>query len=431
MAKDWSGAHGHLARSLFVTAVAVAAPATEAHAKPTAVAMIEESRSYPVDELSIEGLEPTEPVTVDELLPRPLPTTMTGTEILELARRIKNLALFDRVEVEPVGRTLHIRLDHKASISPIFDLSTGKTLRDSKTTVGAVHNDIDGHATRLGVKASYSERGLNFSLWLFQHPYRPRRWTGEYEVYYQGSGFRFEGEDTEWHRNRFGGEVELLSPFAYGQHFRYEFQINAYRETLSVREGLVPPDGTYVGTASEFIYDRYTWNDLTPSGFRSVLELRPGVFVGPDQARHEVRAKTIAAAKLAESTALVAFTSASAVNLGNPNHAALLGSVLGVRGLPDSLYRNHIQAFANVELRQALPLGKRWFLQGVAFTDVAGFLPMNARGEAASWLFGWSTGMGLRVLPTALVDTLLRLDAARLHYPFGGWLVQFGINQYI
>jgi hypothetical protein len=153
--------------------------------------------------------------------------------------------------------------------------------------------------------------------------------------------------------------------------------------------------------------------------------------VGPDQARHEVRAKTIAAAKLAESTALVAFTSASAVNLGNPNHAALLGSVLGVRGLPDSLYRNHIQAFANVELRQALPLGKRWFLQGVAFTDVAGFLPMNARGEAASWLFGWSTGMGLRVLPTALVDTLLRLDAARLHYPFGGWLVQFGINQYI
>jgi hypothetical protein len=431
MPKDWFGTLRPLARPLLVAALAVASGVPEAHAKPTAVALIEETQTYPVDRLSIDGLEPTDPVTVSELLPRALPASMTGTEIQELARRIKNLALFDRVEVEPVARTLHIRLDRKASVSPIFDLSTGKTLRDSKVTVGAVHNDIDGHATRLGARASYSERGLNFSLWLFQHPYRPRQWTGEYEVYYQGSGFRFDGDGTHWHRNRFGGEIEFLSPFAYGQHFRYEFQINAYRETLSVTDGVVPRDGTYVGTTSEFIYDRYTWNDLTPAGFRSVLELRPGVFIGPDQPRHEVRAKTIAAAKLAESTALVLFTSGSAVNRGNPNHSALLGSVLGVRGLPDSLYRNHVQAFANLELRHALALGKRWYLQGVAFTDVAGFLPMDASGDATSWLFGWSTGAGLRILPTALVDTLLRVDAARLHYPFGGWLVQFGINQYM
>jgi hypothetical protein len=37
----------------------------------------------------------------------------------------------------------------------------------------------------------------------------------------------------------------------------------------------------------------------------------------------------------------------------------------------------------------------------------------------------------VRLLPTALVDTLLRVDGSRLHYPFGAWFAQFGITQYI
>jgi len=394
---------------------------------------IELSRVYGVDRLELEGNASTSPSTFHELLPRPLPTTMTGVEIVEFRRRVKNLALFDAVDVEPGGAVLRVRVRHKATISPIVDFSTGKTLSDTKVTLGAIEHDLDGHATRLGGKASYSDRGLNFAVWLHQHPFRPRSWAMETEVYYAGSGFRFEGADagTQWHRNRLGGEIEALSPSWYGTRFRYEFKLNAYREQLSADAGPAPPDGTYLGTSSEFTYDRYTFHDLTPSGFRGIVEVRPGIFVGAAQPRHEVRVKAKGAVALGEYTALVAFASSSLVNSGNPNHSALLGSQVGVRGLPDALYRNQAQSFANVELRHALSLGKRWYLQGVVFADAATFRPMDARGRPTEWLGALSTGAGLRLLPTALVDTLLRVDGSRVHYPFGAWFVQFGINQYI
>ncbi|MBX3187053.1 MAG: hypothetical protein KF819_08565 [Labilithrix sp.] len=397
-------------------------------------AEIDPAGRYPIDTLTTDGLERTAPETVTELLPRPLPTTLSGVELVELRRRIKNLALFDLVEVEPVGRVLEIKVRRKTTLAPIVDLSTGKTLSDTKVTLGAIEHDIDGHATRLGGKASYSERGLNFALWLHQHVYRPDRWANEYDVYYSGSGFRFEGADagTTWHRNRFGGEAEFLSPFSYGTRFRYELQINVYRELLSVAQGAnVPRDGVYFGTTSELIYDQYTWNDLTPAGFRAAIELRPGVFFGAVQPRHEVRAKAIAAIKLSETGVVVFNAYASAVNTGNANHSGLIGSQQGVRGLPDSLYRTRAQAYANLELRQALSLGKRWYLQGVFFSDAAAFEPMNAAGEGTQWKGAWATGAGMRLLPTALVDTLLRVDVSRLHYPTGAWFVGFGINQYI
>jgi hypothetical protein len=58
---------------------------------------------------------------------------------------------------------------------------------------------------------------------------------------------------------------------------------------------------------------------------------------------------------------------------------------------------------------------------------------MSARGVAGNPTFAWSTGFGARLLPTALVDTLLRVDVARLHYPteIASWFVQVGISQYI
>lgn len=409
----------------FVCAITLHASVARAEIDPTA--------TYAVDALKAEGLERTEPSTLEELLPRPLPTTLTGAEVVELRRRIKNLALFDQVEVEHAARTLTVRVRRKFTISPVVDLSTGKTLADSKVTLGAIEHDLDGHATRLGGKASYSERGLNFVVWLYQHPYRPRSWAREHEVYYAGSGFRFEGADADhkWHRNRFGAELELLSPALYTTKWRYEFQLNAYQETLTAASGPSQPrDGTYLGTASELVYDRYTWNDLTPRGFRASLEARPGVFVGPAEPRHEARLKAVAGLPLGEKTVVMFNANASAVNAGNANHSALLGSQAGVRGLPDSLYRNRSQAYANLEVRHAIEIARRWYVQGVVFSDAAVFEPMNARGSAVTGEAAWSTGAGLRLLPTALVDTLLRVDLARLHRPFGAWFIQLGINQY-
>lgn len=108
----------------------------------------------------------------------------------------------------------------------------------------------------------------------------------------------------------------------------------------------------------------------------------------------------------------------------------LLGSQAGVRGLPDSLYRNRTQAYANLELRHAIEIARRLYVQGVLFSDAAVFEPMDARGEATSETTAWSTGAGLRLLPTALVGMLLRADVARIHQPLATWFVQLGINQY-
>ena len=255
----------------------------------------------------------------------------------------------------------------------------------------------------------------------------------EAEVYYAGSGFRFDPNTGDaWHRNRFGGFFEWLSPFLYGNRFRYEAQAEVYRETYSAVRGTVTPTpGTFVGVTSELIWDAYTWNDLTPNGLRLTLEFRPGVFLGAAQARHEVRFKILGAIKLGDATAIVAFANAAAVNGGNPNHSLLIGSQQGVRGLSDSLYRTEKVGYVNAEFRHALSLGKRWFLQGVLFTDAARFQPMNVSGDSMPWVNAISTGAGIRVLPTALVDTLLRIDVARLHAPERAWFYQFGITQYI
>jgi hypothetical protein len=395
-------------------------------------APVEPQRVYALDGLQTEGLGSTSPDAIRELLPRKLPGRLEGWEITELARRIKNLALFDLVDVEPVGRVLRVRVRRKLTVSPIFDLSSGKTLADTKVTLGAVYNDLDGHATRLGGKIQISERAFHAAIWLHQHTYRPRKWATELDAYYGGSNYRFEGADagTSWHRNRIGGEIELLSPFVYGSPLRVELQFQAYGETLTSKVGVTPSDGFYVGTTVELIYDRYTWNDVTPQGFRMAVELRPGAFLGPQEPRHELRAKALAGVKLAQYTALLANASANLVNGGNPNHSGLVGTQQGVRGLPDSLYRTRAQAYTNVELRQGVRLDKRWFVQGVLFTDGAVFEPMDSQGVPMPAQAALSVGGGLRVLPTGLVDTIFRMDVAALVTPFTSWSVLYGITQY-
>lgn len=382
--------------------------------------------------LRIEGVDGKEDA-IAELLPRPLPTELTEEEIRELARRITNLELFDSVDVERQGTVLEVRVRKKFVWTPIFELSTGQTFADTTGTIGAVHNDIDGHASRLAFEVGYEERRPRFSVAFEEHPYRVQRWQHEAEAYYTGSSFRFAGDaDDSWIRNRLGGRLEFLSPQKYGTPFRAELQFNVYREVVTdVQSPLSPRDGTYAGVANEFVYDRYTWNDLVPKGLYAAFELRPGAFIGPAQARHEARLSTKGGLALGEKTVIAFAGVADAVNGGNPDHSVLIGSQRGVRGLEDSFYRTRVATWANVEVRHAVEIASRWYIQGVLFTDAAVFEPMDRGGHATPWLGAWSTGAGLRLLPTALVETLLRIDGARLHYPFGAWFVQFGITQYI
>ena len=120
---------------------------------------------------------------------------------------------------------------------------------------------------------------------------------------------------------------------------------------------------------------------------------------------------------------------AEAVNAGNPNHSVLIGSVTGVRGLSDNLFRNRAQSYANLELRHAFPFAPRRVLQGVVFSDVGAFQGFTEEGQLINWKGAANIGAGLRLVPTFLSNTLLRVDFARL-VPRCTSFVQVGITQY-
>ena len=385
----------------------------------------------------VDGNARTRESTFVDLLPRPLPSRYTRDELTEFERRVRNLSLFDDVSVAVEGSAIRVHVREKTSIAPIVELSTGKTLKDSSATLGVVEYNLLGRALTLGGALAYSMRGPQVEVSLLEHSFRPRRWTFEIETFFSGSEVRFEGQDTSWQRTRAGAEISLKAPYTYRTPLRYELVLTAYREILTFVEGAgsIPPDGVFLGVGSELTWDRYRFHDLVPSGWLAAVELRPGVFVGPAQPRHEARFTTKASLPLGTRTALIARGVGEAANGGNVNHSALIGSQRGVRGLPDTLYRSGWMAFVNVELRHSFELATRWFLQPVAFTDAGCFQPLDRGGGFERVRCALAVGAGVRLLPTALVDTLLRLDGARLLAPalsdeHGQWLLQFGINQY-
>jgi len=108
----------------------------------------------------------------------------------------------------------------------------------------------------------------------------------------------------------------------------------------------------------------------------------------------------------------------------------LIGSITGIRGLPDNLFRDRAQFYSNVELRHAVPFAPRWSLQGVVFSDFGSFQPFADDGTVRSWKGAVNIGGGLRLVPTFLTNTLLRVDFAQLFTPFVTSHVQIGITQY-
>ena len=384
-----------------------------------------------LESIQVEGLVDTKLTAITDLLPRPIPSVYTKVEIDEFSRRIKNLRLFDVVEVNVEGAEVVVNVRPKMTLAPIVDLSTGKTLLDSSLTVGVIEHNVDKNASRLFGELSYENRGFNFSLGYFQHPYIPDRWAQEYILSYAGTDFRFEGDERDWVRHRLGGLAEVISPLSYSHKLQLEFALLPYYEwnVLNDKSKVAPQDGMHLGGLAELIYDAYKWDDLAPSGVKMVLELRPGYFTA-GHLRAEARFELLAAKALTEKTAITLYHHMAVVNPGDVNHSLLLGSQSGVRGLDDSFYRNAAHSYSNVELRHAVKIIDRLYLQGVVFTDAAVFLPMDKDGELTHWMSALSSGGGVRVLPTAMVDFLLRRDVARLFLPEQAWFFQVGISQY-
>ena len=109
-------------------------------------------------------------------------------------------------------------------------------------------------------------------------------------------------------------------------------------------------------------------------------------------------AQALAAIPLSSHVVVAFNVAGEAVSAGDPNHSALLGNVMGgVRGLPDNLYRNTAHSYTNLELRGALTLARRWYLQGVTFVDGGVFAPMGPYGDTLNADVAISSGIGLRL----------------------------------
>lgn len=393
---------------------------------------IAEGETVSISAVHIEGLVHTEQGTILRLLPRLLPAEFTRTEIEEFERRVRNLSLFDHVQVTRDGHSLTVAVQEKITLAPILNFTSGSSVKDLNATVGLVEYNLFGTGTQLGGQFNYSQRGPNVDLWLSQHAFEPDRWAKEIKGSYNVNGIRFADSTSTWTRNRLGGELELKGPYRYGSPLRYEVVLKAYREMVEDLKGdRRPPDGYYVGLIPELTWDKYHWHDLVPSGYRIALELRPGFLFGANQQRHEAKVRYLQGIPLGSTTVLMINSVTEAVNnSGNPNHSLLMGSIAGVRGLSDNLYRNRAQAYANLELRHAISVAPRWAMQGVLFSDFGTFQSFTEEGTIHHWQGAMNVGSGLRIIPTFLSNTLLRVDVAHLFSPTHNTLLQIGITQY-
>lgn len=420
------------ARILFLPVILILVMGIILCAKPAQPAHGEDD-TIAINTLEISGLLHTAEDTIRRLLPRPIPSEFTRTEVEEFERRIRNLSLFDRVQVATHDGNLAVDVQEKFSLSPILSFTSGTSVKDLNATAGLVEYNLGGTGTQIGGQFNYSQRGPNVDVWISEHAYRPDRWAKEVKGSYSSNGIRFADSNATWTRNRIGGEFELKGPFAYGSPLRYEVVAKIYRELVQDQAGTGTrlPDGYYVGLIPEVTWDRYHWHDLVPSGYRIALELRPGYFLGANQPRHEARLRYLQGIPLTPMTVLMINTVAEAVNNSrNPNHSVLMGSIAGVRGLSDNLYRNRAQSYMNLELRHAIQVAPRWALQGVLFSDFGAFQPFTEEGSQRDWIGTVNVGAGIRVVPTFLANTLLRVDFAQLLSPSPNSLIQLGITQY-
>ena len=426
-----SGLH-FLFRLFLTTCLALALSHQATVGSALAANGITDGETVSIETVQIEGLIHTKQETIIRLLPRSLPAEFTRAEVEEFERRVRNLSLFDRVQVTRAARNLTVAVQEKITLAPILEFTSGTSVKDLDATVGLVEYNLFGTGTQLGGQFNYSQRGPNVDLWLSQHAFEPGRWAKEILGFYNVNGIRFADSASTWDRNRIGGGLEVKGPYQYGSPLRYEVLVKFYRELIEDEKGAQrPPDGYYVGVIPELTWDKYHWHDLVPSGYRIALALRPGFFFGANQQRHEVELRYLHGIPLASTTVLMINSVAEAVNhAGNPNHSLLIGSIEGVRGLSDNLYRTRAHAYTNLELRHAISVAPRWAVQGVLFSDFGTFQSFTDEGKLRDWRVAVNVGTGVRIVPTFLSNTLLRVDVAHMFSPSPNSLIQIGITQY-
>ncbi len=390
-------------------------------------------RATRIEVVVVTGNTRTRRETLLELLPRRPPAEFSDAELSEFERRVGNLSIFDRVQVERHGRTLNVELREKWTLIPDFDFASSQTLADSYALVGVTEFNAFGTGNQLALHVYREQRGWGTVIAYTEHTYRRERWSLDLAGSASTARFRFDDDGSGWLSSQFGLAGGFTSPPWLSDHLSYHAGGYYFRELISDSVGSqLPPSSHALGTAMAFTWDDYHWADFTPRGVRADLQLSVGAFLGTPvaQPRHVAQLALILAQPVARYTVLTARVVGAVSTRGNAGFSQLLGSLAGVRGLEDGLFRNWLQSYGNLELRQALPLADRWALQGVLFGDVAAFEQIDASGARGRMGSAYSTGLGARVIPTWLASVVLRLDLARLLSPSQSWFLQFGLNQY-
>lgn len=392
-----------------------------------------------VDSLELEGFSAVKAVVVDELLPRRLPTCLSEDEQKEFERRLWGLGLFDDVSVTRVGRSLHVRVREKWTLIPIPEVGTAKRLKDSYFSLTLSEANVAGRAVECDVWGAYYQLAWTGEMWCGEHSYHARQPSFEGSAGYSGSGFEF--DTYGWERRRTEAQFGVRLPFAYGSQWRLSLTLEGYHERLL---GDFSPrlagSGVFFGFGARLTWDRFEWNDLAPAGHRFVVSGHPGVYFrsGNDRPRHTVSSQWLSAFAFGERAVVLLNAVVEGTSAGDPNHSYLLGSVPswrafgigGIRGLADNVHHDALHAYGNLEARGALQLGKRWFLQGVAFVDGGVFRDMDAEGSVQRAQGALGVGGGVRLVPTFLAWLVPRVDAGRALAPTPGWFVLTGLSQY-
>ena len=71
-----------------------------------------------IENTQAQGLIHTEAATIWKLLPRSVPGEFTRAELAEFERRIRNLSLFDHVEVDIQNHRVAVGVHEKFTLSP-------------------------------------------------------------------------------------------------------------------------------------------------------------------------------------------------------------------------------------------------------------------------------------------------------------------------
>jgi hypothetical protein len=394
--------------------------------------------------LETHGFSRTDLAVLDEVLPRKVPACFDEAELAEFERRLWSLGIFDDVKISCGEGALSVTVREKWTLIPSVDFSTAAAAEDRFYAVALVESNVAGRAAECGFYGAYFERALSGEVWCSQHQLMSRGFAFEMNAHHVGSGFVFDDEAFTWERRRSGGRAGIRLPFPYETAWRFSMHPQSYYERI---DGDAPAEmndhGWYGGVGLRVVRDAYEWHDLAPRGLRLGLEVTPALFFGDAErlGRHSVTAQMLAAFHFGERTGVVTNLVGEAVNPGDPNHSFLLGSISswrgsfgtvgGLRGLPDNRNRDAWHVFSNIEFRHSLSITSRLYLQGALFTDGGVYRRMNSKGHVLDVEPGWSTGAGIRLLPTFLAGVILRLDAGRLFLPEPAWFTQFALSQYL